>query len=456
MSKTTDYGDIAKKYIPSGAHTYSKCDDQWPENAPRVIERGKGCYVWDADGEKFIDWSMGLTAVSLGHANDEVNEACIKAMEYGHNFQRPSVMEAIAAERFISYLSDRGEMVKFAKNGSTVTTAAVKLARSFTNRLKVAICADHPFFSFDDWFIGSTKSPAGVPQQVRDLTVKFTFNDITSVQDMFEKNKNQIAALIIEPMKFEEPVNNFLNKLQKECEKNGTIFIIDEMVTGFKWHNQGASKYFGVDADLYTWGKGMANGHSVCALTGRREIMDLGGIFHDKPKVFLSSTTHGAEIPQLAALMKTLEIFETRNPIQASWKAGEGLKKSLSEIIARNNLDQHIQIVGADCLFAPVIINPGTHNSSVARTYLLQELVAKNQLFQGLFYPTSAHDEYALEATLKAWENVLPLFQKFINGGDPRLLKGASIKPVFRAYNSCECLTPADCKKCEDRIANCV
>ncbi len=449
MSKTFEYGEIAKKYIPSGAHTYSKCDDQWPENAPRVIERGKGCYVWDADGKKFIDWSMGLTAVSLGHANDEVNQACIKAMEYGHNFQRPSVMEAIAAEKFISYLGDRGEMVKFAKNGSTVTTAAVKLARSFTNRMKVAICSDQPFFSYDDWFIGSTKSAAGVPQQIRDLTVKFSYNNITSVEEMFCANKDQIAALIIEPMKFEKPTDNFLNKLQGECKKNGAIFIIDEMVTGFKWHKQGAAKYFGVEADLYTWGKGMANGHSVCALTGRKEIMNLGGIFHDKPRVFLSSTTHGAEIPQLAALTKTLEIFDRANPISYSWEIGKILKNSLKEIIKNNNLDEYIEIVGEDCLFAIVIKNSGAQTSNIARTYLLQELVSQNQLFQGLFYPTIAHDEYALKATLEAWEIVLPLFKKFINGRNSSLLKGPPIKPVFRTYNSCECLIPDDCRRCE-------
>lgn len=453
MSKTANYGELASKYIPGGAHTYSKCDDQWPENTPRVIERGKGCNVWDADGNKFVDWSMGLTAVSLGHANDEVNKACIDAMSLGHNFQRPSVMEAVAAERLITFLKDRGEMVKFAKNGSTVTTAAVKLARSYTNRLKVAVCADHPFFSYDDWFIGTTKCPSGVPQEVRGMTVKFSFNNIRSVQEMFDNNKGQIAALIIEPMKFEEPVDNFLSELQKECETNGTIFIVDEMVTGFKWHNQGASKYFGIDADLYTWGKGMANGHSVCALTGRRDLMELGGISHDKPKVFLSSTTHGAEIPQLAALMRTLDIYEANKPIETAWKTGAKLKKDLLAKIALHDLDDHMTIVGANCLFAPVIKNTGTQQPNVARTYFLQELVARNQLFQGLFYPTISHDEAALKATLEAWDETLPIFKKFINGGDRQLLRGPPIRPVFRAYNACECLTPEDCKKCEEKIA---
>ncbi len=265
---------------------------------------------------------------------------------------------------------------------------------------------------------------------------------------MFEKHKNQIAALIIEPMKFEEPLDGFLNALQKECQKNGTIFIIDEMVTGFKWHNQGASKFFNVDADLYTWGKGMANGHSVCALTGRRDIMELGGINHSKPKVFLASSTHGAEIPQLAAFIKCLEIFELQKPIDKAWEIGSKLKKSLVNKVDKYGLANYISIIGADCLFAPVIKNSGAHKSNVVRTYLLQELLSRGQLFQGLFYPTIAHDDSAIDATLSAWDDILPMIKEFIDHGDRSLLRGAATKPVFRRFNSCECLSKNECIKC--------
>jgi glutamate-1-semialdehyde 2,1-aminomutase len=152
--------------------------------------------------------------------------------------------------------------------------------------------------------------------------------------------------------------------------------------------------------------------------------------------------------------MKTLEIFETQNPIEKSWKIGAKLKKDILEIIVNNNLDEHMTVIGSDCLFAPVIKNSGTQQPNIARTYLLQELVYKKQLFQGLFYPISAHDENAIKDTLEAWEHVLPKFYSFINGGNRDLLKGPPIKPVFRAFNSCECLTPEDCKRCEDKIAN--
>jgi glutamate-1-semialdehyde 2,1-aminomutase len=456
MSRTNEIGAKLLKYIPGGAHTYSKGNDQFPEIAPKCIERGKGCYVWDADGNRFVDWSMGLTAICLGHCHEEINRAAADAMmNLGHNFQRPAVMEALAAEKFLTFLEDRGEMVKFAKNGSTVTTAAVKLARAFTGRGKIAVCSEHPFFSYDDWFIGSTKGHAGVPQAIRELTVKFSYNNMESVRAMFKANPQGIAGLIVEPVKFDPPKNSFLQELYAECQRHGTVLIIDEMVSGFKWHKRGAAAYYGAKGDLYTWGKGLANGHSVCALTGRRDIMELGGILHDKPRVFLSSTTHGAEVPQLAALIKTLEIFEkTPGAFERNWSKGRDVRTKINSIIRENGLDDTLELLGEDCFLALNIKKSGHHKANVARTFLLQELIRRGQLFQGLFYPTPAHDEEALKLTYAAWSEVLPIFKKFITSGRREELIGEATKPVFRAYNSCECLSADDCAKCESKLAN--
>jgi len=142
----------AHKLIPGGAHTYAKGDDQYPLSAPPFIARGKGCHVWDVDGNEFIEYGMGLRAVALGHAYPKVIEAVARELSNGSNFTRPSPLEVHAAETFLSCVSG-AEMVKFAKNGSDVTTAAVKLARAYTGRNKVAICADQPFFSVDDCFL---------------------------------------------------------------------------------------------------------------------------------------------------------------------------------------------------------------------------------------------------------------------------------------------------------------
>ena len=451
-NKTMEIGKKLRRLIPGGAHTYSKGDDQWPENAPKCISRGKGALVWDLDDNRFIDWSMGLTSVCIGHAHDGINQAAIDAMSKGLNFQRPSVVEADAAERLLDFLEDRGEMVKFAKNGSTVTTAAVKLARAFTGRTKVAICAQHPFFSYDDWFIGSTKCASGVPNPFKELTVTFNFNDLTSVDEMFARNKGEIAALIIEPVKFDPPMEGFLQKLHKVCQKHGTIFILDEMVTGFKWHKRGAGAFYNATADLYTWGKGLANGHSVCALTGRRDIMELGGIDHDKPRVFLTSTTHGAEIPQLAAMIATLDHFD-RNPgtFEKNWRTGREIRERLNTMIAEHELSENLKIIGEDCLLAVSVEKTAPHRANVARTYFLQELIKEGQLFQGLFYATPSHTPEILEETFHAWSAVLPRFKKFLTIGTRGDLTGEPTKPVFRKYNNCECLSPEDCATCVSR-----
>ena len=282
--------------IPGGCHTYAKGDDQYPELSPGFIVKGIGCHVWDLDGNEFIEYGMGLRAVTLGHAYKAVVDAAYQQMLLGNNFTRPMPIEIECADEILS-LIDGAEMVKFAKNGSDVTTAAVKLARAYTGRDLVAVCADHPFYSVDDWFIGSTAMSAGIPKSVSRLTVKFHYNDVDGIESLFKEYPGQIACVILEAETIERPNHTFLNKLQHLCKRDGAVFILDEMITGFRWHIGGAQKYYGLDPDLSAFGKGMGNGFSIAALVGKKEIMRLGGIYHDKERVFLLSTTHGAEGP---------------------------------------------------------------------------------------------------------------------------------------------------------------
>ena len=203
--------------IPGGAHTYAKGDDEYPETAPAFIARGEGCHVWDVDGNKFIEYGMGLRAVTLGHAFAAVVEAAQQQMRMGANFTRPAKIEVEYAEELLGVLTN-ADMVKFAKNGSDVTTAAVKLARAYTGRDMVAVCADHPFFSCDDWFIGTTELKAGIPRPYRELTASFHYNDLESVKGLFERHSGRIACLILEPATAEEPRNDFLRQLKVLCE----------------------------------------------------------------------------------------------------------------------------------------------------------------------------------------------------------------------------------------------
>ena len=270
---------------------------------------------------------------------------------------------------------------------------------------------------------------------------------------MFLDHKDQVACVILEPVKVDRPKDGFLQKLADICKREGTILIWDEMVTGFKWGPKGAAGHYGVKGDLYTWGKGMANGHSVCALTGRRDLMELGGIDHDKPRVFLSSTTHGAEIPQLGAMIKTLEIFEKDPQIfERNWQTGAELRAALNLVIEKAGLKENLEFLGENLFFVVNVKNSGIHRSNIARTFLLQELVRRGQLFQGLFYLTPAHTPEVIKETIGVWEEVLPLFRRFIDSGKREELIGQPTKPVFRTFNSCECLSLEDCQKCQRSV----
>src|SRR5215472_15574899 len=235
----------AHKLIPGGSHTYAKGDDQYPEQAPGFIARGKGCHVWDLDGNEFIEYGMGLRSVTLGHAFEPVVEAAYTQMKLGANFNRPAKIEVDLAEAMLE-LIDGADMAKFARNGSDVTTAAVKLARAYTGRELVAICSDQPFFSINDWFIGSTSMNAGIPQSIVDMTLKFSYNNLASLQALFDKHPGRIACVLMEAEAATQPDPGYLEGVKVLCESRGALLIFDEMITGFRWHLGGAQKFHSV------------------------------------------------------------------------------------------------------------------------------------------------------------------------------------------------------------------
>src|SRR6185295_4239338 len=303
----------AHELIPGGCHTYAKGDDQFPEQAPPFIVRGRGCHVWDMEGKEFIEYGMGLRSVTLGHAFGPVIEAAMHQLSTGINFSRPAPIEVDCAEKFLQ-LVPTAEMVKFCKDGSLAVDGAVRLARAYTGRDMVAICGDHPFFSTNDWFIGSTDMAAGIPESTRRQIVKFRYNDLKSLEAVFDHNPGKIACVVMEAARIEEPLPNYLEEVKALTHSNGAVLVFDEMITGFRWHLHGAQHLYGVTPDLSTFGKALANGFSVSVLAGRRDIMKLGGSDHDRERVFLLSTTHGAETHELAAAIATMEFYE-KNPV---------------------------------------------------------------------------------------------------------------------------------------------
>lgn len=443
MNKSEKFRAELHQYIPGGAHTYSKGDDQFPDNAPVAISHGEGAWVWDIEGNKYLDCSMGLTSVSLGHAYRPVLDAVWSEMQKGVNFQRPSYIELEMAKEFLSLIPGH-DMVKFAKNGSTVTTAAVKLARAYTGRKLVAFPGDHPFYSYDDWFIGKTECNKGVPEEISNLSVTFKSCDINSLRELFRKYPGQIAAVITEPEKpfcncncnCTRSVGEYLKEAIALTKNEGAVFILDEMVTGFKTDLPGSISKYGLEPDIATWGKGIANGFSFCAMTGKREIMELGGILREgEEKVFLISTTHGAETHALRAGIKTIEIFKELNVIAHIRNVAHLIRENCQSIINNSNLESFIEIQGNNWILNFIFKNKEGLPDSTIRTFFLKEMLDCLVLFQGTFVPSFSHGEKELSCFFNSFGASCHKLKTVIGSGKFDLDSlGPIVKPVFRKY----------------------
>ena len=419
--------------IPGGSHTYAKGDDQYPEDALPYIVKGEGCHVWDMDGNEFIEYGMGLRSVSLGHAYKPVVEAAYKQMLKGSNFIRPATIELECAEKLLGMISG-AEMVKFGKNGSDATNGAIKLSRAYTGRDLIAVCKNHPFFSVDDWFLGTTPMSAGVPKVVQDLTVTFQYNDLESVKALFQQYPNRIACVILEPEKEQEPKNNFLHELKKVCQEQGTVFILDEMITGFRWHNGGAQRVHNITPDLCTFGKAMGNGFAVSALVGKKDIMRLEGLDHEKERVFLMSGTHGAETHGLAAALETMNIYEKEPVVDTLWQQGARLAAGLRKSINENGLSDHIPILGRDCCLVYGTRDLAKKPSQPFRTLLIQETMKRGILAPSLIVSYS-HSDADIDKTIEAFHESFHIYRRALDEGIEKYLHGRPVKPVWRQFN---------------------
>ncbi|MEQ1802500.1 MAG: glutamate-1-semialdehyde 2,1-aminomutase [Gammaproteobacteria bacterium] len=423
----------AHRLIPGGCHTNAKGDDQFPEEAPGFIVRGVGCHVWDVDGNEFVEYGMGLRSVTLGHAYPPVVAAAAAEMQNGTNFNRPAAIEVTCAERLLECLPNH-DCVKFTKDGSAATSAALKLARAHTGRARVAICLDQPFFSSEDWFIGCTAVGAGVPQQIRDLTLGFRYNDLDSLRTLFTAHPGEIAAVILEPARNEEPLPGYLSGLQDLCRREGAILILDEMITGFRWDVGGAQHVYGITPDLSTFGKALANGFSLSALVGRRDLMELGGLHHDRERVFLLSTTHGAETHALAAGIATMHEYRTRPVIETLYARGDRLRQGVDRHVRDLGLGRYFSVTGRSCSLQFNTLGPDHQPSQAFRTLFLQELLARNILAPS-FVVSFSHSTDDVDATVAAVGEALAVYKRALADGVGAYLQGRPVKPVYRRFN---------------------
>jgi glutamate-1-semialdehyde 2,1-aminomutase len=431
--RSRELGARLARLVPGGGHTYAKGDDQFPEGLAPIVERGSGCHVWDVDGNEYLEYGMGLRAVTLGHGYAAVAEAVASELGRGTNFVRPSRLELEAAETFLR-LVNRAEMVKFTKDGSTANTAAVKLARAYTGRDRVALCADHPFFSYDDWAMVTTPVSAGIPSGVEELTLTFRYDDLASVEELLGRYPGEIACFVLEPERATPPADGYLERLRELVHADGALLVLDENVTGFRWSNGGAQDVHGVTPDLSTWGKGIANGFALSALAGRREIMELGGLDHDRERVFLLSTTHGAEHAGLAAGIATMTTYEAEPVIETLHARGDQLRAAVEEAARAHGVEERFTVAGrGSCLFFGTADAEGAP-SQAFRTLFLQETISRGLLAPS-FVVSYSHTEADVERTIEIVDAALGTYAAALEAGVERFLRGRPVRPVYRRFN---------------------
>jgi len=417
--------------VPGGAHTYARGEDQYPEGMAPVIVRGRGSRVEDVDGWSYIEYGSGLRSITLGHAHPGVVDAAVRAVRDGTGFVRPSILELEAAESLLSLLPS-ADMVKFTKNGSDATSAAVRLARAVTGRDVVAVCGDQPFFSTDDWFIGSTLMNAGIPAAVRELTVTFPFDDSDALAEVLDRHVDRIACIVLEAAGATEPSPGYLQAVRRLCDERGVLLVFDEMITGFRWANGGAQEVYAVEPDLSTFGKALGNGFAVSALAGKRRYMERGGYDHGEDRVFLLSTTHGAETSGLAAVKAVVGAYRDSPVVETMYGQGRRLRRGVLAAAAAADVADHVQVLGRDCNLVYATLDAEGQRSQPFRTLFLQELLRRGVLAPS-FVVGAAHSDVDIDHTVEAVHEACLVYRKALDEGIERYLVGRPVRPVFRS-----------------------
>lgn len=413
----------ALKSIPLGTQTFSKSKTQYPFGvSPFYIQKAKGSKVWDIDGNEYIDFISALGSISLGYNDEDVLNAVKTQLEEGTIFSLPHNIEVLVAEKMIE-LIPCAEMVRFGKNGSDATAGAVRVARGYTKRDYVVVCGYH---GWQDWYIGSTPRNLGVPKATQELTLKFEYNNIESLDKLFKEYPEKIACVIMEPMNFEHPKEGFLQEVKDLCHKNGALLIFDETVTGFRYSLGGAQELFNVIPDLATFGKGMANGYPISAVVGRADIMK---IMED---VFFSFT-FGGETLSLAASLATMTKIQNEPVIEKIRNSGQKILDGVTQIIKDNELGDIFQIGGQPTWTILVIKDTEKYCSWTIKTLYLQEMFKRGILTIGSHETTYAHSDADIDALLKAYSEVMPILKDAIrNEKVVEMLDCAPLTPLFK------------------------
>jgi glutamate-1-semialdehyde 2,1-aminomutase len=415
--------DRALKTIPLGSQTFSKSKTQYPRGvSPYFIQRGQGSHVWDVDGNEYIDFINSLAAVTLGYNDPDVTAAVRNQLEEGVIFSLPHPVEMAVAERMVEMVPC-AEMVRFGKNGSDATSGAIRLARAWTGRERVAVCGYH---GWQDWYIGSTARWRGVPESVRALTHSFPYNDLDALDKLLTDQPGEFAAVIMEPMNTTEPLAGYLEGVKAAAHRHGALLVFDETITGFRYANGGAQQRFGVTPDLATFGKGLANGYPVSAVAGRADVMKL------MEEIFFSFT-FGGETLSLAAALATMTKLQREPVVDTLYRQGDKILAGVRGLIDRHAIGDFVNLTGNPTWSFLLLKDLEPYTQWQIKTLFMQEMLARGILTFGTHNISYSHSDADIAALLKAYGEVFPLLAVAVRERKlEAMLRCKSLEPLFK------------------------
>ena len=426
----------AKRLIPGGNMLLSKRPEMFlPEQWPSYFSRAKGCEVWDLDRKKYTDVSlMGIGTNILGYGHEEVDDAVNKTVKDGNMSTLNCPEEVYLAEKLIDIHPWAG-MVKFARSGGEINSVAIRIARAFTGRDKVAICGYH---GWHDWYISTNLSsdknldghllpglePRGVPRGLAGTTLPFQYNNIEQLEQLIKDNKDQVAAIKMEVSRNEGPKDNFLLKVRELATENNIILIFDECTSGFRESFGGLHKIYDVDPDLAIFGKALGNGYAITACIGREEVMQAA------QKTFISSTFWTERIGPAAAL-KTLEIMERERSWEYITDLGKYVSSQWKQLSEKHSLA--IKTWGIPALSGFTF---KSDNALAYKTFITQELLKKGYLAGNSIYVCTEHTRDIIDHYLNELDLVFAVIKDCENDLDINtLLDGPICHGDFKRLN---------------------
>jgi glutamate-1-semialdehyde aminotransferase len=395
----------ALELIPDGSQTMSKRPTQFaPGQYPIYASHGRGGRVWDVDGNEYVDLVMALGPITLGYCYPAVDDAVRAQLERGIVYGLLAEVELAAAEAVVSAVPC-AEMVRFFKGGADATSAAVRIARAFTGREKVATCGYRGWH--DQW--NTHRNDGGIPAALAAYTLPFTYDDLGSLERVLAANRGEVAAVFLDPVASVAPSAGFLAGVKELARAHGALLIFDEIVTGFRLALGGAQEHFGVTPDLACFAKGIANGMPLAAVCGRRDVMRT-------IERLIVSVTYGGEALSLAAAVAAIREYRERRVFDHIWRIGRRLSDALNA--AADEVGVPFRCGGLAPMGAMEFQLPA-ELASAAWTFFLQESARRGVLFRrgGLNFVTFSHTEADVDAAAAAAREALAALREHLDRG---------------------------------------